>query len=54
MSSFNSSSLNEILKRSTTSSVLDKLFIVSEAISLDSVWEKILKFISNIVNKCYM
>ena len=49
VSSFNSSSLKEILKKSTTSSVVERLLIVSLTVICSSVWEKILKFKSNII-----
>ena len=49
VSSFNSSSLKEILKKSTTSFVVERLLIVSFTVICSSAWEKILKFISNII-----
>ena len=49
MSSFSSSSLKEILNKSRTSFVVDKSLIVSLKINCCSAWEKILKFINNII-----
>ena len=49
VSSFYSSSLKEILKKSTTSFVVERLLIVSFTVICSSAWEKILKFVSNII-----